>query len=278
MIKNFSLNKFFRCVVPHRVWVQISFLLVWLDPLGWRLHYFCAPVFHCHSCPLALFACPIGITANFTALHLFPFIAVGLLVAVGILLGSIICGWVCPFGLFQDLASHIPTRKFDPPKWMGFSRYVVLVSFVLAVPYFFGQANPLYFCRLCPAGATEGSIPALISQALNGQQVIFPNALKLVVLGLLLTAVFFINRPWCRLFCPLGAVFGIFNRISAVFLRFNPEKCTDCRACNKLCRYGIKPVNNPSDSQCIRCFECTQCTPVALSVGSIFKKSSEKVI
>ena len=42
-----------------RVWVQGAFLLFWLDPLAVRLHMVCSPVFHCYSCPLALFACPM---------------------------------------------------------------------------------------------------------------------------------------------------------------------------------------------------------------------------
>jgi polyferredoxin len=274
MIKN-KLNAFFAKIVPHRLWVQLSFLLAWLDPFGWRLHYFCAPVFHCHSCPLALFACPIGVIANFTALHLFPFIAVGVIVIVGIFLGSIICGWVCPFGLLQDLAAKIPTRKFDLPKWTGAFRYVVLIGAVLAIPFFFGSKHPLFICSFCPAGAIEAGAPNMVSQATSGQTVIWPNALKLSVLGLLLIAVFFVNRPWCRLLCPLGAIFGLFNRISAFFLGFNPDKCTDCQLCKKLCDYGVDPVKNPSDSRCIRCFECTRCSPGALFVGSIFSRSDK---
>ena len=62
-----------------RMWIQASFLMVWLDPLGLRMHTMCSPVFHCYACPLATFACPIGVIAQFGALHVFPFVAVGLL-------------------------------------------------------------------------------------------------------------------------------------------------------------------------------------------------------
>jgi hypothetical protein len=71
-----------------RIWVQGAFTLVWLDPLALRMHTVCSPVFHCYSCPLALFACPIGVLANFSALHLFPFVALGMLAVIGALVGS----------------------------------------------------------------------------------------------------------------------------------------------------------------------------------------------
>ncbi len=60
-----------------RSWVQAGFLLAWLDPLMLRMHTVCSPVFHCYSCPLATFACPIGVLANFSAIHLIPFAALG---------------------------------------------------------------------------------------------------------------------------------------------------------------------------------------------------------
>lgn len=258
-------------LVPLRMWVQSVFLLVWLDPLGLRLHSMCGPVLHCHSCPLATFACPIGIIAQFGALHIFPFIAIGLLIVVGGLVGSLICGWVCPFGFLQDLVAKVPTHKYDPPKWAGHLRYVVLIVTVLAVPYFFGEGHPLFFCRLCPAAALEKWVPDMAGQAIAGQKVIWPNAIKLTVLGLFLVAIFFVKRPWCRILCPLGAVFSLFNRISVFLLRLDPDKCNNCERCNKLCEYDIDPQVSPNDSRCIRCLECTRCGPKALTFGSVFQ-------
>ena len=254
------------------MWVQSAFLLVWLDPLGLRLHTVCSPVFHCYACPLATFACPIGILAQFSALHIFPFMAVGLLIAVAALFGSLICGWVCPFGFLQDLVAKVPTAKFDLPKFTGYFRYVVLIGTVLAIPYFFGEGHPLFVCRVCPAGAIEAAVPNMISQATAGRQIAWPNTVKLTILGLFLIAIFFIKRPWCRILCPLGAIFSLFNRVSAFFLRFNADKCTDCQHCHQLCEYGIEPEKSPNDLRCVRCLECIRCDPGALTLGSIFEK------
>jgi ferredoxin-type protein NapH len=269
-------GKFTSKLIGWRMWIQTAFLVVWLDPIGLRLHTMCSPVFHCYACPLSTFACPIGVIAQFGALHVFPFIAIGLLVAVGAFFGTLICGWACPFGFLQDLTAKVPTPKFDLPKYTGYFRYVMLIGTVLAIPYFFGEGHPLFVCRVCPAGALEAAVPTMAGQAIAGQEVVWPNAIKLTILIVFLIAIFFIKRPWCRVLCPLGAIFSLFNRISAFFLRFDAEKCTHCDRCHKLCEYGIEPEKTPNDLNCIRCLECTQCSPDALNVGSILARTKNK--
>ena len=60
---------------------------------------FCSPVFHCYSCPLATLACPIGILANFEAgCTSTAWIALGNGGRRGAMLGSLVSGWLCPFG------------------------------------------------------------------------------------------------------------------------------------------------------------------------------------
>ena len=200
--------------------------------------------------------------------------AIGLLIAVGALFGSLICGWVCPFGWLQDLVAKVPTPKFDLPKWTSHLRYVVLIGTVLIVPYFFGEGHPLFICRICPAGALEATAPNMAGQAVAGKEIIWPNALKLTILVLLLIGIFFIKRLWCRTLCSFGAIFSLFNPVSVFFLRFNPEKCTDCKHCHKLYEYGIEPEKSPNDSRCVRCLECIRCDPDALTLGSIFERKS----
>jgi len=273
MVKKTRLGRFSAKLLGWRMWIQTFFLLLWLDPLGLRMHTMCSPVFHCYACPLATFACPIGVIAQFSALHVFPFIAIGLLVAVGALSGTLICGWVCPFGYLQDLTAKVPAPKFDLPKFTGYFRYVMLIGTVLAIPYFFGEGHPLFVCRICPAGALEAAVPTMAGQAIAGEKVVWPNALKLTILVVFLIAIFFIKRPWCRVLCPLGAIFSLFNRASAFFLRFKPDECTDCGRCHTLCEYGIEPEKTTNDLRCIRCLECTKCNPDALTLGSVFERS-----
>jgi ferredoxin-type protein NapH len=251
-----------------RWWVQCGFLLAWLDPWMIRMHTVCSPVFHCYSCPLATFACPIGVLANFSAIHTFPFIAVGTLLAIGAVFGGFVCGWACPFGFLQDAIAWIPTRKFTLPAWMGSFRYGVLALLVLMIPYLWGEEHPLFFCRLCPAGAIESALPNVVRQAVAGQPIVWPTAAKTIVVVSLLLAMLFTWRPWCTLFCPLGAIYGLLTRVSLLSLRFHPGRCGDCDRCRSLCLDDGRAERRVDGLRCVRCMECTNCH--AVTVETIF--------
>ncbi len=258
-------------VARWRIWIQAAFLGAWLDPMLTRMHTVCSPVFHCHSCPWAMFACPIGVMANFSALHLMPYLAIGTLVIIGTFGGTFVCGWVCPFGFLQDLIGRIPTPKFDLPARMGYLRYLVLLGVVVVIPYLYGEDHPLFFCRVCPAGALEAALPNTVATMLSGEAVIWPSVAKAVILNLTLLAMFFVRRPWCALFCPLGAIYSLLNHVSFFFLRFQPERCDDCGLCNGLCRYGGPTKSRTGDQRCIRCLDCTSCH--AITIGTVFGRS-----
>ena len=73
----------------------------------------CVPGLNCYSCPGALGSCPIGAlqaTLGDRNYH-FAFYVVGFLLVVGAVLGRFVCGWLCPFGLVQDLLAKIPFPK-----------------------------------------------------------------------------------------------------------------------------------------------------------------------
>ncbi|OHB69867.1 MAG: hypothetical protein A2V70_02235 [Planctomycetes bacterium RBG_13_63_9] len=252
-----------------RSWVQAALLLVWLNP--WlHLSTVCSPVFHCVSCPLASFACPIGALANFSAIHVFPFAAVGTLLIYGVVFGTFICGWVCPFGFLQDLVARIPTPKFELPTWMGYLRYVVLIVFVLAIPFFFSESSPLFFCSLCPAGALEAALPHTAKLAIAGQQVSWPSTVKITILVLILVAMLFKRRPWCTVFCPLGAIFALFNRISIFFVKFYPDRCSDCDLCRDKCPCAGLSERRAGVERCVRCLKCAGCS--AITVEPVFSQ------
>ncbi|MBN2023125.1 MAG: 4Fe-4S binding protein [Pirellulales bacterium] len=261
-------------LAAKRIWVQVAFLAIWLDPLMLRMHGICSPVFHCHSCPYALFACPIGVLAHFGALHMYPFVALGVLAATGALLGAFICGWICPFGFLQDLIGRIPTPKFTLPGWTGYFRYVVLVGLVLVVPYWLGEGSPWFFCSLCPAGAIEGAVPMVAQQAMAGGPIAWPSTVKLSILGVLLMAMLFTWRPWCAVLCPLGAMYSLSNAVSFFYVRVRKDDCNECGACRSLCRYGGSPRDRASDLRCIRCLDCTRCD--AVGVASVFDRPAAK--
>ena len=249
-----------RRFLPLRNWVQLAFLALWLNPLLY-LPGVCGAVYHCHACPLSAFGCPIGALANFAAWHVFPFVAVGLLVVLAMTIGTLICGWLCPFGLFQDLLAKIPTPKLRLPAWLGLGRYVVLGALVLAVPFWLGEESSLFICRVCPAGTLEAALPEAVKTG------VLPSTPRLVILGLLLVAFLFVRRPWCRVLCPLGGILALGNRWSLLRLRWNEQECTRCGKCARDCPYGVDPTEDLDSTRCIRCLDCTDAWCGAIQTG-----------
>ena len=94
------------------------------------------------------------------------------------------------------------------------------------------------------------------------------------LLAVFLAAMFFVKRPWCRVLCPLGGLFSLFNRFSMVYLDCNKDACTDCKRCHQLCDINCQPDETANDARCIRCFECTKCGPKALAVKSLLDTPS----
>lgn len=255
-----------------RPWVQTAFLGLWLGPLGLRAHYVPGCVFHCYACPLASFACPIGILGQYSALHLVPVLAIGVLLLVGALVGSLACGWACPFGFLQDLLAKIPTPKFRIPTWMGAGRFLTLFGLVIAVPYFWGEKSPLFFCALCPTGAIESRI----MRSALGYPNITISVIKWTSALIFLAMALFAHRPWCSIFCPLGAIFAVFNRYSIFYLKFKTDSCSECNLCRSRCKYGVKIDQSINNSACIRCLECTTCPAIkpAIVKPTIFGRTT----
>jgi len=269
-----------------RPWVQTGFLAVWLAPLGRWLHGIPGCVFHCYSCPLSSFACPIGVMANYAALlpvvGEIPYLLIGMLLLVGATTGSLICGWACPFGFLQDLLGKISPRKISLPSWIGYFRYVVFVGLVLLLPAILGykgipfDEQVVSICRLCPAGAVEAGLPYSVQGLLAGNGWVM-SGLKTGILVAFIGGAIFIHRPWCRIFCPLGGLLALFNRFSLFHLRFNAKECVECNLCRSRCSMGVKVDQAVNVTGCIRCLECTTCGALEPCFALPKKDSEQKL-
>lgn len=227
---------------------------------------FCVPLLNCYACPLGVFSCPIGSIQHFVGLHLVPFYVIGLLGIVGFLGGRIVCGWGCPFGFFQELMFKLSKVHYEIPYGLEYGRYVILVGVVLVITFITGEP---WFCRLCPAGTLTAGIPWLILNPVNpvdGQVVVVSTfigwlfAVKIVILAGFLALFTVTERPFCRIICPLGAIFSLFNRVSLLQLAHRPtEKCEKCGNCEAACLVSTNPTENINSTQCVRCLKCTKC-------------------
>ena len=130
----------------------------------------CVPGLNCYSCPGAVGSCPLGALQNALSNlpNKLPLYIAGFLLLVGVGLGRVVCGFLCPFGLIQELLHKIPSPKLRKNRWtrkLSWLKYGVLVVFVVALPvwYAFARGLPVpTFCKyICPAGTLEGGFPLL---------------------------------------------------------------------------------------------------------------------
>ena len=229
----------------------------------------CVPGLNCYSCPGAAGSCPIGAFQAVVGSSKFRFsyYITGFLILLGVLLGRFICGFLCPFGWFQELLHKIPGKKFSTRKLapLRYLKYVVLVVMVMALPVLVtnavGMGNP-FFCKyLCPQGVIEGAIPLSLTnagiRAALGKLFTWKSC---VLITVVVTSIFF-YRPFCKWICPLGAFYSLFNRVSLLQMKVEKDKCISCGKCAKACKMDVDVTKTPNHAECIRCGACIKACP-----------------
>lgn len=230
--------------------------------------YACVPGLNCYSCPGAVGACPLGAFQNALAESSVraPYYVLGILGIFGLTLARTICGFLCPVGLGQELLYKIRSPKVKKnriTRVLSYFKYVLLVGLAIIIPLMYAMRNvPLPgFCKyICPAGTLGGAIGLLIHPdnadmfgMLGGQ-----FAWKFSLLIVFIVGSIFIFRFFCRFFCPLGAIYGFFNKIALIGVKVEKDNCTDCGKCVAVCKMDIKRVG---DHECINCGECIPVCP-----------------
>ncbi len=203
-------------------------------------------------------------------IHSSSFILMGLGVVVALLFGTIFCGYVCPFGSFQEWIGKIGKKLF-PKKYnrfvpknldrvLRYLRYVVLGLIVyqsaVTTKLIFESVDPYY--ALFHLFTGEVAITAYIV------------LITIAILSL------FVERPWCKYLCPYGAFLGLFNTIRIFKIRSNKDTCIDCKQCDNVCPMNIEVSKHTviRDPQCITCHKCTDSNicPVADTMSISIRK------
>ena len=195
-----------------------------------------------------------------------------------VFLGRILCGFLCPAGLLQDLmdklrqALHIRpivvtdriNRFLQPVKW---------VWILLFLGFAFTGGD---FCDICPLkGFTTAQGGYWTNLYLGGFFAV-----------VILVGSFFIRRFWC-IICPMGYLMGLFKRFNLFKIKKDCTSCTECGACYHACPMRIKSIyterekENVQTVDCMMCGECIHKCPEdnALSMtfcGKAIYKSSRK--
>jgi polyferredoxin len=293
-----------------RRWTQAVAVFVanpWFVYLSSRTIYqgkakgICFPGFNCYACPLALYSCPIGSLQHSLAIlspgarslsagqgigavvkrqASYPIGAflyvVGFIGLIGIVTGRLVCGWICPFGLLQDLLYKIPVPKIGLPSWMRFGKYLALVAVAMLIPYITGIN---WYSRLCPAGTLEGALPLKVLPPTGG----LPAAgwffwFKIGILVAFLCWMVVTKRPFCRTACALGGAYALLAPVSLYRMRVDTAKCTRCGRCRNVCPVDINIYEDAGSPECVHCLDCKkECPEKAISSGFRFGVSGEAI-
>ena len=225
--------------------------------------FLCVPGLNCYSCPGAVGACPLGSLQNALASSRSraPFYALGMLMLFGLVLGRVVCGFLCPFGLIQEWIHKLPVpklRKGRVTRALSYVKYVLLALLVVLIPlYYAAQRFPLpAFCKyICPAGTLEGAVALLAHPENEGLFSMLGELFtgKFAILAAVLAACAFVYRAFCRFLCPLGAIYGFFCRIALLGVKVDSDLCTNCGLCVRKCPMDVRRVG---DHECIHCGAC----------------------
>ena len=231
------------------------------------LKNFCAPVLNCYSCPAATFACPIGAlqAVGGAAGFKFSFYVAGFLLLIGVIFGRAICGFLCPFGFFQELLYKIPCRKLKLWRRLIYLKYFVLIIFVLILPAtltnYAGIGAPAFCEYICPAGTFEAGLPIIATHAEFKNILGELFTLKIFILVVTILASCTVYRFFCKVLCPLGAIYSILNRYGMYTLYFYEKSCIGCGKCSRICDMKVQPNCGKISAECILCGECEKVCP-----------------
>lgn len=169
--------------------------------------------------------------------------AAGILVmlALSFLFGRFYCGYYCPVGAVQELASLAPVPKLrvESKLWPGVIRGIFFILFIIAAYVFAFSLLSLFGIR------------TFFFLILSTGFFVF----------LAITAIsLFLYRPFCRFICPFGALASI----SAMGSRFKIQRtgaCISCGKCERAC-----PTNEAKKGdlkgECYLCHRCLDICPV----------------
>ena len=248
-----------------------------------RWKQFCNPGMNCYSCPAARLACPIGAMQAVSGSMNFKlsFYMIGFVLALGVVFGRAICGFFCPFGLIQELIYKIPFPKKKLWKWLTYVKYVLLTVFVVIMPVTMvnelGMSSPAFCEYICPAGTLEGGIPLLSTHPELRATLGALFSVKACILIITLIGCLSVCRFFCKVMCPLGAIYSLFNKVSLLKITIDNSKCVGCGQCSKACKMDVDVCKTPDHPECIRCGACIKACPKDAICYRFMGKSCQKM-
>jgi polyferredoxin len=209
------------------------------------------------------------------------YMLIGLLatLAITLLFRTIFCGWVCPVGTMFDmvfrLGNGIRKIPFIKPLDKNVQKWIKKNRIILnKINNYTGYFRYLFFLWILQSAFL--GIASIKSEGERGIVSVLYLFIALLVIGL------FIERSWCKYVCPVGAILGLFSKVSPTRITRNPETCITCNLCSKICPMDIDVANKlfVKDINCHTCIKCVDICPVenALELKMQFPEIKQPII
>lgn len=221
------------------------------------------PVFACAYVPTgsASGVCKTIVTLSYSLMEstgtaLFSLIGFLLLCILGVMIfGRLWCGYICPFGFYQELLTMLRKKLRIPAIHVSekVKPFFRLLKWILLLCFVFG----IGFCNLCPVKYIMPSLAGYGSDL---------SILGIIIAGIVTGICFLKERAFCE-YCPLGTLMGFANKISIGKIKKNGAACTHCRACLECCPMDIHVIyeerlqSNVTHTDCIYCMKCIEACP-----------------
>jgi ferredoxin-type protein NapH len=182
------------------------------------------------------------------------------IIGIYIIFGRAFCGWVCPMDFLFELVDR--TKDWSKVKVkisprIGYVIMVVflIVSMVLGVPFFTKYLSHLtsFFMLITSGVHLALDLPADYMLTFFSGAFIFS----------LLALEYLFPRLWCKVLCPVGKTYGLFNKISFLKLKLVEGSCGECNLCEQVCYMDVRItpyLDQPvlRDTNCIYCGRCVE--------------------
>jgi len=177
------------------------------------------------------------------------------------------CSWVCGCGGLAETAGepfrHLSDKRVKAWKFEQFSIHSILVLALITTAVVIINWM-LHYTDISGNWVTDHGTFDVIVTKIQGTYQFLVVAMLSGVLGVGLYPLMG-SRVWCRFFCPLAAILGLFQKFGRFRITVKNDMCISCGNCSSYCEMGIDVRSYAQTNQSFKraaCVGCGMCSHV----------------